>query len=270
MTMARIADVIAAIEEAAPLALQESWDNSGLQTGHASRRCTGVMIALDPTEAVIDEAVAEGCNLVVTHHPLIFRAPARIVGATPQQRAIERSLCSGVAVYSAHTSLDNAPGGLNRHAAGLLGLTDVEPLVASAICPGAGSGAVGNLPTPLDGDRFVALVKSCFGSPVVRCSSAIGRYQGGAMISRVALCTGSGSSMLPEAVASGAQVFLTSDTRYHDFLDYGQGALMIADIGHHESESGARDIFYNIISKKFSNFAVRLSRSDTANPILYA
>lgn len=268
--MPRIADIIAAIEAEAPLCLQESWDNSGLQIGHPEVECSGVMLALDPTEWAVADAIAAGCNLLVTHHPLIFRAPNQIVGATAQQRVIEAAIRAGLAIYSAHTSLDNAPRGLNHHAAELLGLTDIAPLAPSAVMEGAGSGAVGNLPEPLSGPEFVALVKSCFGSPVVRCSSAIDRYMRGETISRVALCTGSGSSMIGDARAAGAQAFLTSDTRYHDFLDNGSETLMIADIGHHESELAARDIFYRIISEKFSNFAVRLSISDVANPIVYA
>lgn len=268
--MPLISDIIAAIEAEAPLILQESWDNSGLQVGHADRECTGVLLALDPSEEVVEEAKAGGCNLIVTHHPLIFHAPRRITGDTAQQRIIERALCSGIAIYSAHTSLDNAPRGLNRHAAALLGLEGVKPLVPSDLIEGAGSGAVGTLPKPLSGPEFVALVKARFGSPVVRCSAAIDRYSSGVQISRVALCTGSGSSMLADAERSGAQVFLTSDTRYHDFIDHGRESLMIADIGHHESELAARDIFYRLISEKFSNFAVRLSESDITNPIIYA
>ncbi|MBD5345931.1 MAG: Nif3-like dinuclear metal center hexameric protein [Bacteroides sp.] len=267
--MPRIADIIAAIEEEAPLSIQESWDNSGLQIGRADTECTGVMLALDPTEKVVEEAIGHGCNLIVSHHPLIFHAPKQIIGATAQQRAIERALRGGVAIYSAHTSLDNAPNGLNRHVASRLGLTEIEPLVPLSM-PGAGSGAVGNLPHPISGPEFVDRVKATFGSPVVRCSSAIDRYSNGSLIHRVALCTGSGSSMIDDAEASGAQVFLTADTRYHDFLDRGSENLMIADIGHHESELAARDIFYRLISGKFSNFAPRFSISDMSNPIVYA
>lgn len=268
--MPRIADITAAIEAEAPLCLQESWDNSGLQTGHADAECTGVMIALDPSVAAIDEAVAAGCNLLVTHHPLFFHKPERIVGATAQQRIIEWSISRGVAVYSAHTSLDAAPNGLNRTAAEMLGLTDITPLEASATIPGAGMGAVGNLPSPLSAQEFIELVKATFGSPTVRCSAACDRYHGDNRISRVALCTGSGSSMIAAAKRAGADAYITSDTSYHLFADHVDEALMIADIGHHESESHARDILMRIISEKFPNFAVRMSNSDTVNPIAYA
>lgn len=268
--MPRISDIISVIETAAPLSLQEEWDNSGLQVGHPDNECTGVMIALDPTEKVVEAAIACGCNLVVAHHPLIFHAPKQIVGANDQQRAIERAILGGVSIYSAHTSLDKSPRGLNRCAAELLGLEDIKPLEPSPLAPGAGLGAVGDLPSPLSGPEFVELVKACFGSPVVRCSPAIDRYAAGEKIGRVALCTGSGSSLAELAAEAGAQVFLTSDTRYHDFLDHGSDRLMIADIGHHESESIARDIFYRLISEKFSNFAIRMSASDVANPIVYA
>lgn len=268
--MPLIADIIAAIETEAPLELQEDWDNSGLQVGRRDKECSGVMIALDPTEKVVEEAVARGCNLVVTHHPLIFHAPCRIVGEDGQQRTIELAIRSGVAVYSAHTSLDKAPRGLNRIAAEMLGLKDIQPLQHDSRMAGAGLGAVGNLPEPLTAEQFVELVKARFGSPVVRCSAAFDRYSCDEKISRVALCTGSGSSLLGDAEAAGAQVFLTSDTRYHDFLDRGSERLMIADIGHHESEFMSREIFYHLISEKFSNFAVRMSESDVANPIVYA
>lgn len=268
--MPAISQIISAIEAEAPLSLQEEWDNSGLQVGHPFRECTGVMLALDPTEWALSEAIASGCNLLLTHHPLLFHAPKQYVGATAQQRVVEEALRAGVAVYSAHTSLDNAPGGLNTHAASLLGLTDVSPLVPSPLVPGAGSGAVGSTPRPLTASEFVAMVKGAFGSPVVRCSRAADLYDGsGPLITRVALCTGAGGSFIPAAKASGAQVYLTSDTRYHDFLDNGSETLMIADIGHFESEKPACDIFYRIISKKFPNFAVRYSTTDV-NPILYA
>lgn len=266
--MPKISDIISAIEAEAPLSLQEGWDNSGLQAGHAEAECTGVMLAVDPTEWAIDEAVRSGCNLLVTHHPLLFHAPKQFVGATAVQRVVERALRDGVAVYSAHTSMDNAPRGLNRRAAEMLGLVDIEPLIPSPVMAGAGSGAVGRLSEPVAIEDFVAMVKSAFGSPVVRLSRARGRKPG-EPICRVALCTGSGSSMLHEAEAAGADLFLTSDTRYHDFLDHGSGRMLIADIGHHESEMHARDIFYRIITEKFPNFAVSFAHTD-ANPILYA
>ncbi|MCM1029089.1 MAG: Nif3-like dinuclear metal center hexameric protein [Pseudoflavonifractor sp.] len=268
--MPTIAQIIAAIEEIAPLLLQEEWDNSGLQVGHPEAECTGAMLALDPTEWALDEAIAQGCNLLVTHHPLLFHAPKQYVGATAQQRTVERALRAGVAIYSAHTSLDNAPAGLCAHAARLLGLTAVAPLIPSPAMAGAGSGAVGSTPRPMTSAEFIEAVKGTFGSPVVRCSRAYGRYEGdGQLITRVALCTGSGGSFIPQALASGAQAYLTSDTRYHDFLDSGSDTLLIADIGHYESEKPACDIFYDIISKKFPNFAVRYSFTDV-NPILYA
>lgn len=266
--MPRISDIISAIEAEAPLSLQEEWDNSGLQAGHAEADCTGVMLAVDPTEWAIGEAVRAGCNLLVTHHPLLFHAPKQFVGATAVQRVVETALRQGVAIYSGHTSLDNAPRGLNRRAAEMLGLTGIEPLVPSSLMEGAGSGAVGNLPAPLGVEEFVALVKQAFGSPVVRLSRSAAVREG-RPIGRVALCTGSGSSMIPQAIAAGADLFLTSDTRYHDFLDHGSGSMTIADIGHHESEMHARDIFCRIISEKFPNFAVSFALTD-ANPILYA
>lgn len=266
--MVKISDIISAIEDVAPLSLQESWDNSGLQIGRRDTECTGVLIAVDPTEDAVAEAAERGMNLLVTHHPLIFKPLRHLTGDTPAERAAELAIRRGIAIYSAHTSLDKAPQGLNTEAAKLLGLTDVEPLLPDPTLPGAGLGAVGTLPTPLTLSAFVGRIKAAFGSPVVRCSDnrAIGKEEG--LIRRVALCTGAGGSMIPDAIAAHADAFLTSDTRYHDFLDYGRRDILIADIGHHESESCAREIFYRIISEKFPNFAVAMSASDS-NPILY-
>lgn len=126
-----------------------------------------------------------------------------------------------------------------------------------------GCGAVGNLPESLSPAQLVDLVKRTFGSPVARCTS----YPADSQIRRVALCGGSGSFLISKAIAAGAQAFISSDTKYHDFVDYADSIFLI-DIGHHESENCTKDIFYHIITKKFPNFAVEYSQKDT-NPINY-
>ncbi len=256
--MPKISDIIGALEEFAPLSLQESYDNCGLQTGDASRECTGVMLCVDPTPGVIAEAASAGCNLVVSHHPLIFRGLKHITGSTPVERAVEYSIRNGVAVYSLHTCLDNAPSGVSRRMAEMLGLTQVTALDCES-----GAGAVGQLAEPLAAVDFLSEVKRAFGARVVRHSVP----DGSRMVSRVALCGGSGASMLPAAVACGADAMVTADVKYHDFADYG-GNILIADIGHFESEHCTIGIFTDIITKKFPNFAVRDSHVES-NPVNY-
>jgi putative NIF3 family GTP cyclohydrolase 1 type 2 len=200
----------------APTNLQESYDNSGLQLGDADKECSGVLLCVDVTPERVDEAVAKGCNLIISHHPLLFHGLKQIVGATPQQQTVIRAIEAGVAIYSAHTSLDNAPGGVNYQLASDLGLDYVSPLL------------------PISADTPTA---------------------------------GAGGSMIADAVAAGAQAYITSDVRYHDFLDYGD-KIFIIDIGHYESESCTKRIFYHIITQKFPNFAVQYSDSEK-NPINY-
>ncbi len=256
--MPKIIDIIGALEEKAPLALQESYDNCGLQTGDPSRECTGVILCVDPTPDVVMEAVQSGCNLVVSHHPLIFRGLKRITGATPVEKAVELSIRHGVAVYSLHTCLDNAPEGVSRRMAAMLGLEEVEALDAES-----GAGAVGTLSSPMRCEDFLREVKRVFGAPVVRHSA----FEGHGIIRRVALCGGAGGSLLPLAVAAHADVMVTADVRYHDFADFG-GRILIADIGHFESEHCTTGIFTDIITKKFPNFAVRDSHVES-NPVNY-
>ena len=258
----RIADIIGAIEASAPRSLQESYDNSGLQTGDPSAVCTGVMLAVDPVSAVIAQAQASGCNLVITHHPLLFKGLKSITGSNPVEQTVIAAIRASITVYSAHTSLDRAPGGVSRRMAEMLGLTYIEPLEADEADTAIGLGAVGSLPNALTETRFIQLVKSTFGSPVARHTRLTSRE-----IRKVALCGGSGSSLLPLAIAEGAQAMVTADTRYHDFVDYAD-RILIVDIGHFESERCSKSIFRAIITEKFPNFA-HLYDATENNPINY-
>ncbi|MCM1484280.1 MAG: Nif3-like dinuclear metal center hexameric protein [Muribaculaceae bacterium] len=260
--MPDISQIISAIEDFAPLRLQEEWDNSGLQVGSAEAPCTGIMLCVDPTEEVIREAAATGCNLVIAHHPLLFRGLKTITGANPVQRAVIAAIQLGITVYSAHTSMDNAHAGVSARMSRMLGLADVKVLEPRPTDPATGSGAIGTLPEPLPVSAFIQRIKDTFDTPVVRCS--VSRPQS---VSRVALCGGAGAFLIPRAVTLGADAFICSDTRYHEFADFGSD-ILIADIGHYESEHCITSIFYDIIREKFPNFAVRQSVAAT-NPITY-
>lgn len=264
--MPTLQDIVGAIESFAHPGLQESWDNTGWQltpTTPAATECTGVLVCLDVTPERVDEAAASGCNLIVSHHPLIFRGLKSITGATPSERTVLSAIGRGIAVYSSHTALDSASLGVSHELGRLLGLTSMEVL-SQGREPGTGLGVLGRFQLPMERAEFIARVKEVYGSPVVRVT---GGPDGVTAISRVALCSGSGGEFITLARTLGAEAYITSDVRYHDFLDYGRD-LLIVDTGHYESEKCTKSIFSRIISEKFPNFAVRMSQSEQ-NPVAY-
>lgn len=258
-----IREIIDTVESRAPLSLQESYDNSGVQvSGGLDAECSGVLLTFDHTPEAVAEAVERGCNLVIAHHPIIFRPLKRLVGETASQRTVMAALRAGVTLYSAHTNLDNAPGGVSIEMARRLGLENVEVLAADA--SGHGSGAVGYLAGGrLPAGEFVAMVKERLGAEVARCS----RFDDSKEIGRVALCGGAGGSFIDDAVRSGADVYVTGDVRYHDFQERADDILLV-DIGHYETEQCSSSIFLEIIKEKFPTFAVQYSKLQQ-NPIVY-
>ncbi len=259
----KIRNIIAAIESYAPPALQEDYDNTGYQVGNPDAEATGALLCVDVTEAMIDEAKAKGANLIISHHPLLFRGVKCVAGRNRPERTLAKAIREGVTVYSSHTALDSACGGVSWRMAQRLGLTGTEVLVPSH--PGAttGLGAVGDLPRPLAAMAFVSAVKEAFGCEVAR----ISRPAQGLIVERVALCGGSAAEFLPEAIAAGAQAYVTADCKLNQFLDYASD-IMLVDAGHFETEECTKEIFFDILTENFPNFAV--SYSDTEkNPIIY-
>lgn len=340
-----ITDIIAHLEAVAPPVYQEGYDNSGLIVGHAGQACTGVITCLDATEAVVEEAIAQGCNLVVAHHPIVFRGLQRFTGRTYVERVVMRAIRHDVAIYAIHTNLDNVYAqGVNAKIAERLGLVDtrilapkgtllratlycpphqvdqlkprLEAAIASAQTPAApirqaaigsragqasveldvvfaqhsqravaqvlaafpdvdalystvsnanpltGSGMVGVLPKPMGEMAFLKLLKKQLGAGCVKYTQPLGRD-----VTTVALCGGAGGFLLPQAIGAGAQVFVTADYKYHEFFD-AEGRIIIADIGHFESEQFTIELLADIIREKFGNFAVRLTEV-TTNPVNY-
>jgi len=354
------------LETIAPLAYQESYDNAGLIVGDPATDVTGVLVSLDVTEPVVDEAIARGCNLIVAHHPIVFRGLKKLNGKNYVERTVIRAIKNDVAIYAIHTNLDNVAGGVNSKIAGKLGLQNVRilspkaqvlsklvvfvppdnlPAVLTAIhnagagqidtydhcsfrvggtgtfrpLTGAnpvvgsvgqdetvqeqrlevllpthreravvaamtaahdyeipaydlyalnnenqtvGSGAVGNLPEPLAGTAWLNYLKSRMNLAVIRYTALPDRP-----IQRVAVCGGSGSFLLPDAIRAGADAFVTADFKYHEFFD-AENRLTICDIGHYESEVCTKELIGKILADKFLNFAVILSETDT-NPVRY-
>jgi len=365
--MPRIQQIIDFLEQIAPPALQEDYDNSGLLVGEPHAEVDKVLVSLDVTEAVVAEAVALGAGLIVSHHPIVFRPLRRITGRNEVERTVMAALRAGIGLYAIHTNLDNVAHGVNAMMCRKLGLEGMRVLrpakgtlakvvtfvphshaevvreamfaaggghigaydqcsfshggegtfragagttpyvgslgeqhreaetriemvverwnlgrvvasmkrvhpyeeVAHDVImldnthPSAGSGGVGTLTEPMDWDAFVTMVKSAFGAPMVRHTAP---PKGS--IKTVALCGGTGSFLLPDAIRSGADVFLSSDFKYHEFFG-AEGRITIADIGHAEAEGGISQWLVDQLAELqlgFPNFAVLLSEVRT-NPI---
>ena len=362
----KIKEIVSALERFAPLPLQDGFDNAGLQIGLTDAEATGALLCLDVTEAVLDEAIASGCNLIISHHPLIFKGYKSITGKDYVERCILKAIKNDIVIYSAHTNLDNAPGGVNFKIAEKIGLKNVrilDPKESSLIklvtfvpsaqaeevrnalftagcgCIGnydscsyntegegtfraqegshpfcgtvgelhretevrietilpeykkgevirallskhpyeesaydlyplhnswaqVGSGIVGELEEPESELEFLKRIKKRFEVGCLKHNKLTGR-----LIQKVSLCGGAGAFLIPQAVRSGADVFITGEIKYHDYFGR-ETDILLAEIGHYESEQYTKEIFYSIIRDLFPNFALQFSKVNT-NPIKY-
>ncbi len=333
-----VREVIAALERIAPPQYQEDYDNAGLLTGRPEWPVTGVLCCLDATEAVLQEAVAKGCNLVVTHHPIVFRGLKKITGRNYVERVIIHAIKEDLAIYAIHTNLDNVyQQGVNTVIADRIGLQETSILApkrvnmqlsaclpAAAIpalqqslsgigelqlslqgggldqlsesrlelvfpahvlsdvrrrlsqfpvsnvsyfsteedTPTVGAGMIGHLPQPMEPMDFLHHLRRQMHTACIRYTQLPDRP-----ISKVAVCGGAGSFLLPKALALQADAFVTADYKYHEFFD-ADGQLLIADIGHYESEQFTVDLLCNIIREKFVTFAAFCAET-TTNPVRY-
>jgi dinuclear metal center YbgI/SA1388 family protein len=361
----KVKEITDAIEAFAPLHLQESWDNAGMQVGNPDNEVTGVLLCTDVREEIVDEAIARRSNMIISHHPLLFRGLKKIVGRTYQERIVEQAIKHDITIYCAHTNMDSTLGGVNFKMAEKLGMKNVRVLspqqgtqrkvvvfvpneaatqVEKAMCD-AGAGRLGNYDNcsycmsgeghyrPLDGaepwagkvgavhhesevrlevlvnkalcgrvvtamlkahpyeepafdiialeneDKYAGLgvigdvepqeariflerVKQAFEVETMRYSGNLER-----MVSRIAMCGGAGAEFIGLAISQGADVYITGDMKYHEFQG-NENRIIIADIGHYESEHYTKEIFYDIIQKKNPNFAVDFAQSET-NQVKY-
>ncbi|TAF72559.1 MAG: Nif3-like dinuclear metal center hexameric protein [Bacteroidetes bacterium] len=369
--MIKIKDIITLLEDTAPLSYQESYDNSGLLVGDANREVSNILVSLDCTEMVVDEAIKKGCNLIVAHHPIIFKGLKKITGSNYIERTIISAIKNDIAIYACHTNLDNISGGVNFKIAEKLGLVDVKILAPKSevlkkitvfipkehtekVCDAmfkAGSGEIGNykncsflvegtgsfmplansnphigqinktekvvenrvecvFPAYLENkivsemklahpyeevahyisvlenknseigsgavgvfkkqisilDFFTTILKPKFGLHIIKHTENPELNKLKSEL-KIAVCGGSGVFLLPNAIRADADIFITSDIKYHEFFD-AENKIVLADIGHFESEQFTKEIFYAIITKKFTNIAVLLSETNT-NPVKY-
>ena len=256
----KVRDIIQVIEEFAPLSIQEGWDNSGLCVGSPEDEVTSVILALDCTPELVDEAVACGADMIITHHPLIFSGLKKISSEDMVGKAVIKAIKSGVSIYAAHTNADKVLEGVSGAMAARLGLVGVEVLNMDG--EGTGLGAVGNLPEPMTAEQAITLVKEKFTLKSMKASKPV---EG--MISRVAMCGGSGGSLIGAARKAGAQLYISGDISYHNFFT--PEGFMIMDIGHYESEIEIVEILFSLLRKKFPTFAVRITQNLNSNPIYY-
>lgn len=358
--------VINILERVAPLLLQESYDNAGLLTGDRSWECKGIITCLDATEEVVQEAVAKNCNMIVAHHPIIFKGMKKITGKNYVEKTIISAIKNDIAIYAMHTNLDNVIDGVNGRMADKIGLINRNILVpkenllqklavfvpdahkqalleslfaagagnighyseCSFASPGTGSfkanegtdpfvgipgerhyeneekvevvfpvwlqsqvlkamknahpyeeiahdiyslsnsylqtgaGILGELEAEMDENAFLGLLKTRFNLSLIRHTPFTGKP-----VKKVAICGGAGSFLTSAAIGSGADVYVTSDVKYHEFFD-ADGRLLLADIGHYESEQFTTDLLFDILSENFPNFAV-LKTAVKTNPVNY-
>ncbi len=362
----KIGEITSFLESAAPLSLQESYDNAGLLTGNSNWECTGIITTLDATEAVVQEAINKKYNLIVAHHPVIFGGLKKINGKNYVEQTVITALKHDIAIYAIHTNLDNVLNGVNAAIADKIGLINRSTLqpksgtlkklftfvpvdhaekVRSAIfaaggghisnyseCsfnsagqgtfkPGkgthpfsgtvgvrqteeeikmemifpawqqkqilaamilahpyeevaydivalenqnqsVGSGMLGDLPENITETSFLELLKEKFKLSIIRHTPLLGK-----MVRRVAICGGAGSFLTNAAVAAGADFYVTGDVKYHEFFD-ANSRLVLADIGHYESEQFTTDLLFDLLSQKFPTFAIQKTGVNT-NPVHY-
>ncbi|HKJ41977.1 MAG TPA: Nif3-like dinuclear metal center hexameric protein [Sunxiuqinia sp.] len=362
----RLKEITNYIEEIAPLAYQESYDNAGLLVGNPRQEVSQALITLDVTEGVIDEAIANNCDLIIAHHPIIFGGLKKLNGKNEVERCVIKAIQNNIALYAAHTNLDSVHGGVNSKICEKLGLQNCRVLSATTgklkklvtfipvdhvekvrkalfeagaghighydscgysvsgtgsfrgdettnpfvgqkgevhyenenrfetIFPGhlqgkvitallqahpyeevaydiyaldnanpqVGIGMVGELPTEMSEQDFLQFTKETFDVGAVRYSPLLEKP-----VKKVAVCGGAGSFLIRQAISAKADVFVTGDLKYHQFFE-AEGKLLLADIGHFESEQYTKEVFYELLTKKFPKFAVRLSAVNT-NPVNY-
>lgn len=256
----KLRDIIGVLERRAPRSFQEEYDNSGIQTGSPDAEVGRILVSLDVNEAVVDEAVGRGCQLVVSHHPLLFRGLKQVCGTTYQERCVIKAVKADLAIYSAHTSLDNAPGGVNHKIAEIIGLENPVWL-SPADGKDAGSGLVGELPAPEKDSDFLTRLKELFRVECLRHSACDGRP-----VRKVALCGGAGAFLMPDAIAAGADCFICGEFRYHDYFE--NSGMLLAELGHYQSEQYTKNLLAGLLSEGCPGVEVLAMETDT-NPILY-
>ncbi|MDQ3141835.1 MAG: Nif3-like dinuclear metal center hexameric protein [Bacteroidota bacterium] len=262
-----IKDISDFLESIAPLNLQEDYDNAGLIVGNPNTNLKGVLFSLDATLEVVQEAKQLGCNLVISHHPIIFKGLKKINGTNYVEKAVIEAIKNDIALYAIHTNLDNVlKSGVNAKIAEKLEVSEIEilspKLISGTYNKTIGAGIIGNLPQIFTYYQFLDHVKTKMKLSSLRATQTIDRP-----IFRVALCGGSGSFLIPSALKATVDAYITADLTYHDFFEANNQTVLV-DIGHFESEQYTIELLFELVTGKFTNFASHCTKIIT-NPVQY-
>ena len=260
MSMVTVGDICEALEQIAPSALSEEFDNTGLLVGDPSRSVEHILVCHDALEAVIDEAIALNASIVVCFHPILFKGIKNITPENYVSRSILKAIEHRISIYALHTRFDKVLGGVSDLMAEALRLTEVQIVIPEE--NQTGFGRIGHLPEALTASDFLGLIAKTFETPVVR-HSALPEKR----IHRVAVLGGSGAFAIQDAKALDADAYISADFKYHDFFQ-GDSNFLLADVGHYESERFTKNAIAQKLREKFPNFAVTLSEIKT-NPVKY-
>lgn len=254
--MVKLSWVTKILENFAPICLAEDWDNVGLLVGDSQMQVSRVLVALDATPAVIDEAVAGGYNLIITHHAPIYQPLKNITTTTATGRKIIKLLKNDIALYTAHTNLDAANGGVNDRLAKVLGIVNTQPMVQDKNNIKCGIGRVGCLPVETTLAKLAQDIAETLGLRMVRyCGN------GNAKIKKVALCGGSGMSYVSNA--HGNDVYITGDIKYGDANTAVEAGLNLIDITHYAGELPVLDVIVDLLRTNAANQKVTLQVDKT-------
>ncbi|MBK7095810.1 MAG: Nif3-like dinuclear metal center hexameric protein [Saprospiraceae bacterium] len=255
------------LERIAPLRYQEVYDNSGLIIGDHETEFKGAVICLDSTPEVVDECISLGYNLIIAHHPVIFKGLKRINSDSYIGKAVIKAIKNNICIYAIHTNLDNAfKDGVSAKIAFKLGFKDIEILNPKVSFQDEesiyGTGIIANLENDMHELNFLSFLKHSLNLKCIKYTRLLDKP-----VRKVAICGGSCSFLIAKAISSGADVFISSDFKYHDYFD-AENRILIADIGHYESEIFTIELIFDKLINNFNNFAARLTTVVT-NPIKY-
>lgn len=256
----KVKDIHNIIETHAPSRFKESYDNVGLMVGNLEDEVTSVLVSLDCTLEVIEEAKLKGCNLILCHHPLLFKKPSSITTGDLLGKKIIRLISNNINVYASHTNLDSVSGGLNDILMELLGFNSGEIIEPNSFDESAGIGRLVSLSQPLLLDELCNNVKKSLSLPVIRYSGNDNK-----LISKIAVINGSGQSSFSKAVRLGADCIITGDTSYHYISDMNEEGIAVIDAGHHGTEMLAVKVFSNWFENKINDMGFNNSVIFTEN-----
>lgn len=256
----KIREITDALERFAPLPLQDDFDNSGLQAGTTETEASGALLCLDVTLDVVAEAARKGCNLIISHHPLLFHPLKKLTDTDLNGRILIESIKNDITLYASHTNLDNASEGVNCRIAQILGLSDCHPLEEHP--DGNGAGMIGYLPEAISETALLEMIKSSFNAGCIRHNATLGRK-----IRKVAVCGGAGAFLIDKAVGAGADAFLTGEISYHRFFGY-DGVIKLIEAGHFETEQYTVQLLHEFLTGRFPSLKILETECKT-NPINY-